>query len=112
MISSVLQRHECEVIVEPGQAERLADLLRSLSENPCQLIAMGRRAHQMLDAHFTRRHAFERWSGLLEQIGRLSYRKAPADMGRSEPSRSSSYLEAIWLRRFQIPRTRHADWKA
>jgi colanic acid biosynthesis glycosyl transferase WcaI len=68
-IARLVQRYECGVIVEPGQAQRLADLLRSLSENPRQLIAMGRRARQMLDAHFTRRHAFERWSGLLEQIG-------------------------------------------
>jgi hypothetical protein len=29
---------------------------------------MGRRAREMLDAHFTRRKAFERWCAVLEAI--------------------------------------------
>ena len=67
-VARLVQQHDCGIIVEPGQAERLADLLRSLSKDPRQLAAMGRRARQMLEAHFSRRQAFERWSRLLEQI--------------------------------------------
>jgi colanic acid biosynthesis glycosyl transferase WcaI len=68
-IARLVQRHDCGLIVEPGQAERLADLLLSLSEDPHRLALMGHRAHQMLQTHFTRRQAFQRWSKLLEQIG-------------------------------------------
>jgi len=29
---------------------------------------MGHRARAMLDAHFTRRHAFKRWQGLIDDV--------------------------------------------
>jgi glycosyltransferase involved in cell wall biosynthesis len=67
-IAGLVRRHDCGIVVEPGAGEFLADTLRRLSTDPGRLTEMGCRARAMLDAHFTRRCAFERWRSLLEQV--------------------------------------------
>jgi colanic acid biosynthesis glycosyl transferase WcaI len=62
-------QHGCGVVVEPGAGEILAARVRELAQDRCRVVEMGLRARAMLDAHFTRRHAFARWRGLLEGIG-------------------------------------------
>jgi colanic acid biosynthesis glycosyl transferase WcaI len=62
-------QHGCGIVVEPGAGEIMAACVRSLAQDRCRVVEMGLRARAMLDAHFTRRHAFERWRGLLEGIG-------------------------------------------
>jgi colanic acid biosynthesis glycosyl transferase WcaI len=68
-VASLIRRHDCGVVVDPGDAEALVAVLARLAADPDGLAAMGRRARAMLDGHFTRRHALERWSHLLADIG-------------------------------------------
>jgi glycosyltransferase involved in cell wall biosynthesis len=67
-VARLVLRHDCGIVVEPGGGQRLADMLRRLRVNPDRLAGMGHRARAMLDARFTRRHAFARWQSLLEEI--------------------------------------------
>jgi glycosyltransferase involved in cell wall biosynthesis len=67
-IARLVQQFQCGAVVEPGDADALVEVLLNLSGNAELTGAMGRRAREMLDAHFTRRKAFERWCGVLEAI--------------------------------------------
>lgn len=68
-IGRLVQRHDCGVVVKPGDAEGLAAVIRRLANDPLAAAEMGRRARAMLDTHFARRRAFDRWERLLERIG-------------------------------------------
>src|SRR5262249_14342425 len=67
-IARLVRGHHCGFVVEPGDAVALADLLLRLCADAAGVAAMGRRARAMLDAHFTRRQAFDRWRALLAEI--------------------------------------------
>jgi glycosyltransferase involved in cell wall biosynthesis len=67
-IARLVLEHKCGVVIEPGQGDALADAIARLSTDQKSLAAMGARARAMLDAHFTRRQAFERWRDVLNQI--------------------------------------------
>jgi glycosyltransferase involved in cell wall biosynthesis len=67
-VARLVRRHDCGVVVEPGDGELLADTVRRLRADPGQLAEMGHRARAMLDAHFTRRRAFASWQSLIEEI--------------------------------------------
>jgi colanic acid biosynthesis glycosyl transferase WcaI len=73
-IARLVRRHSCGVVVEPGAGELLADTLRGLRADPSRLAEMGRRARRMLEADFTRRHAFARWQSLVEEIAQAPLR--------------------------------------
>jgi colanic acid biosynthesis glycosyl transferase WcaI len=64
----LVRRHDCGFVIEPGHADALAATLTRLSRNPECLGAMGLRAREMLEAHFARAQAFERWRSLLADI--------------------------------------------
>ena len=64
-IAQLIRRHECGLVVEPGNGPGLAEALISLCKDRICVTEMGKRARSMLDAHFTRRHAFARWETLL-----------------------------------------------
>jgi colanic acid biosynthesis glycosyl transferase WcaI len=64
-IGRLVQQYGCGIAIEPGDSDGLVDALRSLSNAPETVLQMGRRARAMLDAHFTRQRALERWSELL-----------------------------------------------
>jgi glycosyltransferase involved in cell wall biosynthesis len=68
----LVRRHDCGIVVEPGESNVFADTLCRLRANSDRLAGMGHRARAMLDAHFTRRHALERWGNLVEQIAQVS----------------------------------------
>lgn len=67
-IARLVQQHGCGIVVAPGDAEALVDALRLLSKAPETISEMGRRARAMLDGHFTRQQALQRWSGLLDRL--------------------------------------------
>jgi colanic acid biosynthesis glycosyl transferase WcaI len=67
-VARLVRRHDCGIVVEPGDGELLADTIRRLRADPTQLAEMGHRARAMLDGDFTRRHAFERWRRVIEEI--------------------------------------------
>ena len=59
-------------MIAPGAAEALVDALRLLSKAPETLSEMGRRARAMLDGHFARQQALQRWRGLLDRLDKSS----------------------------------------
>ena len=67
-IAELVKRHDCGIVVQPGQGDVLAQALCRLRADPGRLGEMGRRARAMLDAEFTRRHAFARWRRLIEAV--------------------------------------------
>jgi glycosyltransferase involved in cell wall biosynthesis len=67
-IARLVRRHDCGIVVEPGEGEVLGDALRCLGTDTGRLAEMGHRARAMLDAHFTRRRAFKRWQSLVEEV--------------------------------------------
>ena len=69
-ISRLVEQYQCGVVVEPANADALVNSIRQLSNDIALRNEMGRRARAMLDAHFSRRRALERWQCLLEHIGR------------------------------------------
>lgn len=71
-IATLVQRHDCGVVIEPGEGEQLAAALLRLRADSRAVAAMGRRARAMLEAEFTRRHAFERWRRLLEELSQAA----------------------------------------
>ncbi len=67
-IARLVRQHDCGLVITPGEGKLFADILRRLSTENDRLAEMGHRARRMLDAHFTRSHAFERWRSLIEEI--------------------------------------------
>jgi glycosyltransferase involved in cell wall biosynthesis len=68
-IANLVRDHHCGRVIEPGDGEKLAATILELSRNPEQLATMGRNIRAMLDAQFTRRAAFKRWSAVLDEVG-------------------------------------------
>jgi colanic acid biosynthesis glycosyl transferase WcaI len=71
-IARLVLEHNCGLVIEPGQADALADAIARLSTDPQSLAAMGARARAMLDANFTRRQALERWRDLLDRVEQVT----------------------------------------
>jgi glycosyltransferase involved in cell wall biosynthesis len=67
-IARLVHDHQCGLVVAPGRGDELAAAILRLSNSPTALATMGNNARAMLDAQFTRRHAFERWRAVLDQI--------------------------------------------
>jgi glycosyltransferase involved in cell wall biosynthesis len=67
-IAGLVRRHDCGAVIEPGEGEHLAAMLRLLRANPGRVAEMGHRARALLDARFTRRQAFGRWRSLVEEM--------------------------------------------
>ena len=67
-IARLVLQHGCGLVVEPGQADALAEAIVRLSTDPQLLAVMGARARAMLDANFTRRQALERWRDILDRV--------------------------------------------
>ena len=71
-IARLVRQHDCGIVVAPGDAGALVDALRLLSNAPETISEMGRRARGMLNGHFTRQRALQRWSGLLDRLDKSS----------------------------------------
>ena len=69
-ISEMVEQYQCGVIVEPGNADALVNSILQLSKDTALRTKMGRQARAMLETHFTRRQALERWWSLLQNVGR------------------------------------------
>jgi colanic acid biosynthesis glycosyl transferase WcaI len=67
-LATLVRRHNCGFVVDPGDSEALAGLLQRLANDPSALSDMGTAARNMLDAHFSRRQAFEAWQSLLAEV--------------------------------------------
>lgn len=67
-IARLVMQHRCGLVIAPGDASRLADTLRRLSEAPDEVVRMGQHARAMVEADFSKHHAFARWRELLTAI--------------------------------------------
>src|SRR5205807_1005394 len=67
-IGALVRRHDCGVVVDPGDGGLLAHTLCRLRAEPGRLAEMGYRARAMLDGHFRRQLAFNRWLSLIEEV--------------------------------------------
>ena len=67
-LAQLVQEHRCGLAIKPGDGPALARAVSRFSSEPEATREMGFRARKMLDAHFTRRKAFERWCTLLDQL--------------------------------------------
>jgi glycosyltransferase involved in cell wall biosynthesis len=67
-IARLVLEHQCGLVIEPGQANALADAIARLSTDTQSLATMGGRARAMLEAHFTRRQALDRWCEVLDRV--------------------------------------------
>jgi len=65
----MVEQYQCGVIVEPGNADALVNSILQLSKDTALRTKMGRQVRAMLEAHFTRRQALERWRSLLQNVG-------------------------------------------
>jgi colanic acid biosynthesis glycosyl transferase WcaI len=68
-IARLVDANHCGIVVEPGNSDALVKAIVRLSNDTEERASMGRRARVMLEAQFTRRHAFERWQSILDRIG-------------------------------------------
>jgi colanic acid biosynthesis glycosyl transferase WcaI len=66
-IAGLLERYRCGFAVEPSDVTRLTGLLVALANDAPRCSELGRQARTMLDANFTRRHAFALWRAVLER---------------------------------------------
>src|SRR5262249_1661209 len=67
-LARLVQQHGCGFVVAPGDADALVAALQLLSAAPETIAEMGRRARTLLEAHFSRHKALQRWSELLDQL--------------------------------------------
>ena len=67
-IARLIKTHDCGLIVEPGNSDEMAKAILQLSAKDEARIGMGFRARAMLDAEFTRRHAFRRWENVVDTL--------------------------------------------
>ncbi len=67
-LAQLVREHDCGIAVETGDVDTLHDALLRLRAAPETVAAMGVRARNMLEAHFTRRRALARWDELLDGL--------------------------------------------
>jgi colanic acid biosynthesis glycosyl transferase WcaI len=67
-LAMLVARHNCGYVIEPGESGELADLLKRLSQDSRELATKGNAARKMLDTHFSRRQAFDKWQRLLDEV--------------------------------------------
>jgi colanic acid biosynthesis glycosyl transferase WcaI len=63
-ISTLVERHDCGIVVEPGDGAALAAAIRSIMRDPQRGAEMGRNAREMLDRSFSRLSCLQKWEDL------------------------------------------------
>ncbi len=67
-LARLVREHRCGVRIAAGEGELLAQTLRRLAADRGLIEEMGHRARVMIEAHFRRRQAFERWRSIFEAL--------------------------------------------
>lgn len=67
-LARVLEEHECGEVVEPGDVDRLVDVLVRLADDAERVRSMGERARVALSEAYSRERACEAWRGVLEGV--------------------------------------------
>lgn len=68
-IARLVTRHDCGVVIAPGDSAGLANAIRAARDNPARRAEMGRNARNLLDRSFRKQYALERWKSLFERVG-------------------------------------------
>ncbi|HEY6619475.1 MAG TPA: hypothetical protein VIY68_08020, partial [Steroidobacteraceae bacterium] len=68
-ISRLVEHHRCGIVVEPGDADGLANTIVQLSRDAEMRDLMGRNARAMLDNNFTRSRALASWQNVVANVG-------------------------------------------
>jgi len=69
-LGRLVRQHACGVVILPGDGAALVATLSRLSRDAAALADMGARARGMLETHFARAKAIERWRDLLDALDR------------------------------------------
>jgi glycosyltransferase involved in cell wall biosynthesis len=91
-LARLVHQFACGVAIEPADAGALVCTLLRLSAEPESVAEMGKRAREMLDAHFTRQKGLDRWRELLGQLDQLQVSEG-RDQTAIGPSSQSSRME-------------------
>jgi glycosyltransferase involved in cell wall biosynthesis len=67
-IARLVKQYDCGMTIEPGSPGPLARVILDLSIDAEKVAAMGKRARAMIEAQFSRRHAFETWRRVLADL--------------------------------------------
>jgi colanic acid biosynthesis glycosyl transferase WcaI len=67
-LGTLVRRHDCGFVVEPGNIQGLADLVMRLAADRGALPVMGKAARALLDAQFTRARALASWKRLIDEL--------------------------------------------
>lgn len=68
-VSRLVREHGCGFVIEPGDADGMAEAILTLAGDPDSSARMGERARAMLDQHFTRAQSMQSWMELLGRVG-------------------------------------------
>jgi glycosyltransferase involved in cell wall biosynthesis len=67
-IAQLINKHCCGIVITPGDGEALAQAIVDFAGDRKRVADMGLRAREMLDSHFSPRHALESWCTLLQRL--------------------------------------------
>jgi colanic acid biosynthesis glycosyl transferase WcaI len=67
-IAHLVDAYKCGAVVRPGDGKALADLLQMMIGDSAIGAEWGQNARSMLDAHFSRARALDRWSKLIGSL--------------------------------------------
>ena len=79
-IARLVARYKCGAVVKPGDADGLADLLESMMANRALGDEWGRNARAMIETHFSRKLAIDRWRDLIASLVAEFPRKSSASI--------------------------------
>lgn len=80
-VADMIEKYECGIAVEPGNAKDFAEALVWLHENPEKRKKMGENARRLAESHFDRNHLSSEFSGFLEKTYREYYQE---EIGNTE----------------------------
>lgn len=67
-LARLVRDHDCGFVVPAGRGDLLADSIRALVADPGRLQRQGGNARRLLDSHFSRASAHDRWHHLLTEV--------------------------------------------
>ena len=65
-VSMLVERHDCGIVVTPGDGAAFADAVRSIMRDPARGAEMGRKARDMLDRSFSRLSCLGKWEDVFD----------------------------------------------
>jgi len=68
-VGRLVERADCGRVIGVGDGAALTRVLRSLNEDPIEVLRMGANAREVLRREYSAQSAFERWARLLDEVG-------------------------------------------